>query len=208
MSEHKPPAFRPPGHPCGRVEGVALQIRERRKAAAEMYMRGLTQQEIALALGCDKSLVCRDLQEVRRQWRESAMRDWDEAVGQQLEELERLREQYWEAWERSKQDRTRRRRRKRKAGESKDSVREVSTYVEQRDGNPKFLAGVMQCIERRCKLLGLDAPTRVDLDVNLTAQQRRDRLLGVLAALRDSPGVVPEVIDAGEVAALPEPGGG
>jgi hypothetical protein len=34
---------------------------------------------------------------------------------------------------------------------------------EQRDGNPAFLAGVMSCIERRCKLLGLDAPAKAEL---------------------------------------------
>jgi hypothetical protein len=34
---------------------------------------------------------------------------------------------------------------------------------EQRDGNPAFLAGVMSCIERRCKLLGLDAPVKSEL---------------------------------------------
>ena len=28
-------------------------------------------------------------------------------------------------------------------------------------GNPAYLAGVMSCIERRCKILGLDAPTKI-----------------------------------------------
>jgi hypothetical protein len=50
---------------------------------------------------------------------------------------------------------------------------------EQRDGNPAFLAGVMSCIERRCKLLGLDAPVKQqNLNVNLSelTDEQLDRL--------------------------------
>jgi hypothetical protein len=45
---------------------------------------------------------------------------------------------------------------------------ESSVVVEERDGNPSWLAGVDKCIERRCKLLGLDAPVKTDLSINQT----------------------------------------
>jgi hypothetical protein len=32
-----------------------------------------------------------------------------------------------------------------------------------RDGNPAYLEGVFRCIDRRCKLLGLDAPNRHEI---------------------------------------------
>lgn len=46
-----------------------------------------------------------------------------------------------------------------------------STRVEQRDGNPRWLTVVMQCIERRCKLLGLDAPVRMEFAVKRYAEK-------------------------------------
>ena len=30
-------------------------------------------------------------------------------------------------------------------------------------GDPRFLAGVQWCIERRCKIIGIDAPTKSEL---------------------------------------------
>ncbi|MHC4984512.1 MAG: hypothetical protein ACYTF6_15275, partial [Planctomycetota bacterium] len=46
-------------------------------------------------------------------------------------------------------------------------------------GDPRFLAGVQWCIERRCKILGLDAPTKAQASLlninmgNLTDEQLR-----------------------------------
>ena len=40
---------------------------------------------------------------------------------------------------------------------------ERSVMTEERTGDPRYLDGVMRCIERRCHLLGLDAPAKLDL---------------------------------------------
>ena len=52
---------------------------------------------------------------------------------------------------------------------------------EQRDGNPAFLQGVLNCIDRRCKLLGIDAPTRTDnrnydIDLSKLSDEQLDRV--------------------------------
>ncbi len=38
---------------------------------------------------------------------------------------------------------------------------------EQRNGNPAYLSGVQWCIDRRCKLLGLDAPIKAQINAQL-----------------------------------------
>jgi len=100
--------------------------------------------------------VCTDLQAVRREWRDSRIRDFDEAVNRELAKVDRLEREAWNAWQRSR--------------EPLESTRVVSDgaggktaqkVVRQRDGDPRFLEQVHKCIATRRALLGLDAPTRI-----------------------------------------------
>jgi hypothetical protein len=43
-------------------------------------------------------------------------------------------------------------------------------------GNPAFLAGVLTCIERRCSILGLDAPKRFVIRWDDLTDEQIDRL--------------------------------
>lgn len=49
-------------------------------------------------------------------------------------------------------------------GDGDGKVR-VRLTTERRDGNPAFLAGVLACIDRRCRLLGLDEPQAVEVRI-------------------------------------------
>lgn len=101
-----------------------------------MYLRGRRQWQIAEQIGICQQMVCHDLKEIRKRWRESTIRDFDELRSEQLEKIDTVESEYWAGFERSQ------------------SKRHPS-------GNPSFLAGVERCIERRCKLLGLDAPQKI-----------------------------------------------
>jgi predicted transcriptional regulator len=134
------------------------------KLTAEMYIRGKTQYEIASELGISQGQVNYDLKAIQAQWRESTTMNLDEAKGRELARLDELERTFWNAWEASKMERTKSR--QETDGSKKDgklTVKKASTEKEQRDGNPAFLAGVLSCIDRRCKLLGLDAPTKSEL---------------------------------------------
>jgi predicted transcriptional regulator len=129
------------------------------KLTAEMYIRGKTQYEIASELGISQSQVNYDLKAIQAQWRESTTMNLDEAKAKELARLDELEREFWAAWEASKGERTQARQEKNNSG----ATVKASMMKEQRDGNPAFLNGVLSCIDRRCKLLGLDAPTKSEL---------------------------------------------
>lgn len=105
---------------------------------AEMYKNGHSQIAIARELGLSQGQVSLDIAEVKRRWRAESVEFIDDAKQEELRKIDNLEMTYWESWERSLKDAVKR------SGQS---------------GNPAFLSGVMSCIDRRCKLLGLDAPT-------------------------------------------------
>jgi hypothetical protein len=129
-----------------------------------LYLQGRTQRDIAEVVGVSQGQVNHDLKLIQTRWRESSIMDMNEAKQRELARLDELEREYWAAWEQSKNERTRAR--QESDGKSKDgkpNVVRATMEREQRDGNPAFLAGVMSCIERRCKLLGLDAPVKSEL---------------------------------------------
>lgn len=137
-----------------RIKGVELA--ERRARVAELYLRQHTQQEIADMLEVDQSLVSLDLKAIQVQWRESALADMNEAKQRELERIDQLEREYWQAWERSQED-AETVTKKQKSGEDKP---ELSLQKKGQTGDPRFLQGVQWCIERRCKVLGIDAPEK------------------------------------------------
>ncbi len=126
-----------------------------------LYLKGWRQVDIATELGLSRQQIGYDLITIQKRWRESTAINMDEAKQKELARLDELEREYWQAWESSKAERTKARQEtdgtKDKTG--KPIVKKSSMEKEQRDGNPAFLQGVLSCIDRRCKLLGLDAPT-------------------------------------------------
>lgn len=136
---------------------------------ADLYLQGQTQSSIASKLGITQQQVSYDLTEIRSRWRTDTTINLDEAKQKELARIDTLERTYWDAWEHTLIERTKTRteqssvtgdvdkKDKAKAKGSAKAVIEKETLL----GNPAYLAGVMSCIERRCKLLGLDAPTKI-----------------------------------------------
>lgn len=135
---------------------------------AEMYLSGRTQADIGNILGLTQQTISNDLKALQQRWLESSVRDFDELRAEQLAKIDRLEAEYWAAWDRSKRPKTRKGKKSKTTSGPLGDSDESSVVVEERDGNPAWLAGVDKCIERRCKLLGLDAPTKADLNINQT----------------------------------------
>jgi hypothetical protein len=133
---------------------------ERRQKVAEMYLRGEYQSEIAAKLNVDQATVSRDLTELRKEWLDRSINHIDQKKAIELAKLDKLEVTYWEAWERSQKN----------AETTIERETVKGTFEEHktegRDGNPAFLEGVLKCINKRCELLGLDAPKRTDLTTN------------------------------------------
>ena len=134
-----------------------MKATERQLEIAEMYLKGKRQSEIAQSLGTSQATISRNLQAVREAWLNSALVDFNEAMARELAKTDNLERVYWESWERSLLPF------RSKSTKVKPDGTEHNRKVEQRVGNPQFLQGVQWCIEKRCKLLGLDAPERLKL---------------------------------------------
>jgi hypothetical protein len=58
----------------------------------------------------------------------------------------------------------------------KPRIKKVVLRKEGQAGSPAFLAGVLTCIERRCAILGLDAPKRFVIDWDNLTPEQEERL--------------------------------
>lgn len=129
------------------------------------YVRGWSQVAIAEAVGLSQQQVSVDIRTIQSRWARNTDIDFDQAKQKELARLDELEREFWQAWESSKSERTKARQ---EIGSEKDKngkpvVNKSSMEKEQRDGNPAFLQGVLSCIDRRCKLLGIDAPVETNL---------------------------------------------
>jgi hypothetical protein len=176
-----------------------LRILSRRSKVASLLVRGeMNHYEITRKLGMEesqRSTISRDIQAIKAEWRLAAVRNFDDAVGRELAKLDSLEAEMWAAWERSKTPREVTRTRHRTGG--KTAGDEAERRKEHRDGNPQFAQMILSCIDRRCKLLGLDPERQPDgmpppgtKGKDLTDDERErayNRLLSKLASRNGAP---------------------
>lgn len=140
-------------------------ILERRNKVADLYRKGFRQYEIAAKVGVSENQITNDLKAIRAKWMEDSIRNFDEAISEQLAKIDLLEREYWLAYEQSKKDY------KQKSQKTKGTGQDIlSREVMEKEiiqfGDPRYLQGVQWCIERRCKLMGLDAPIR-NINLNI-----------------------------------------
>jgi hypothetical protein len=180
---------------------------ERRARVAGLYLEGQTQFVIAKEVGVNQSTVSRDLEAIRAEWRGSALRDFGERQAEELARIDKLETEAWAAWHRSKLPSEVTTAERVVDEENTAPAKSVVTAdlpaappartkatkrVENRDGDPRFLAVVHDCIKRRCELLGLDEPKEHNVDVNLpdlrtVSDDQLSRLYAALAEVFSPP---------------------
>jgi acyl-CoA-binding protein len=124
----------------------------------DAYLRGDTQMGIAARLGLSQSQISRDLAKIQRRWRESSLVDINEAKQRELERIDVLEREYWQAWENSKGEQ------QRSTASKTGELSRAQIVKYESAGDPRFLAGVQWCVEQRCKILGLLAAVKSDLN--------------------------------------------
>ncbi len=138
-----------------------FEAEKQREQISALYLKGRTQYSIADELQISRAMVAYDLKVIQDRWHKSTTMNLDDAKARELAKIDKLEATYWEAWERSCEMREATMTEQRKTDDGSET--KASLRHENRDGNPAFLAGVMQCIERRCRLLGIDAPVKAEL---------------------------------------------
>ena len=131
-----------------------LEIERRRQQVGDLALQGWTQSAIADQLSISQATVSDDLQRIRRQWRESTVRDFDLAQAESLQEINRVRREAWPAWERSQKP-------QQSAVLNGDGATGRKTLKNQH-GDPRFLDIILKCNAAEQALLGLAAPTRIE----------------------------------------------
>lgn len=121
---------------------------------AELYLKGHTQAEIGDALGLTQQIISRDLATLQTRWEESASIAMDAAKSKELARLDALEREYWQAWRRSLEQVTKTKTKRNHMGDEAVVMREETS------GNAAFLAGVQNCIDQRCRILGLYAASK------------------------------------------------
>jgi hypothetical protein len=162
-----------------------LAILQRRRQVAALYVQGWSQADISEHLAISQPSVSDDLKCIRQEWRESAIRDFDDVRDLQLQKLDRLEREAWDAWERSKKPQ--------QSAVVREHSGQQSTHktMRQRVGDPRFMDQINKCIAQRRAILGLDAiPTMTEqnADVSITVDARRTRFVTLVAGLRDRGG--------------------
>jgi hypothetical protein len=129
---------------------------QRREQVAALYLQGYSQHKIATQVGVSQQQVSQDIKAMQKAWLASALRDFEAAKAQELAKIDAAECAYWMAWERSFAPRevttT-------KQIDGKDPREETTIRREQPVGDPRFLDGVVRCIQQRCDLLGLSTAT-------------------------------------------------
>lgn len=134
----------------------------RLETVSRMYLQKYRLIDIAAECGVTFQQISYDLKIVRTQWLESAIRDFDEAKSQELAKLDTLEESLWEAWRKSVAPNKITTKSKETWGSDSEKTKMI-VRDEEPNGDPRFLAGIHKCIEKRCQLLGLDAPSKHEL---------------------------------------------
>lgn len=137
-------------------EQLAMQKERRVRQATKLYLQGFTQYEIAERIGVSQPIVSKYLAQVRAGWEMDRKRDAKALVSRELARLDLAESRYWEAWEKSGGKLVRVTVEKGSV-DGKPTERRIEV-TEDSPGDPRFLAGVLECIRMRCKLLGLEAP--------------------------------------------------
>jgi len=139
-----------------------ITMAARRLKVSDMYLSGSLQVDIAKELGVAQPTVSRDLKVLRQAWLASSLVNIDTVKAQELAKIDRLEIEYWEAWKRSCEDSetVKKRGKPDSSGITTASIEQTS---KEQVGDSRFLAGVQWCIERRCKLFGLDKPQEVSM---------------------------------------------
>lgn len=165
-----------------------VELSDRRRRVADLYVQGVSQTDIAIRLGVNQGTISRDLQAVEKEWAEQRVADIDQAKRLQLEKIDRMEREAWNAWEKSKGPLEINR-----AGVNQQQKGRAERITKTTAGDPRMLLIVDRCIERRCKILGLEAPVKTAVTDtrgnDVPTDQRVAGVLELLGALRERAGV-------------------
>lgn len=162
------------------------QIEFDRAFCADLFLRGYTYRDIADRLNADLEkrklnyrltmpMVYYDIQQMLIEWKRNQLESIDQYVTAELQKLDKMEVEAWNAWEISKQSK---KKNKTKKGGNGLMGRQIMTEeaIETTSGNPRYLDLLLNIQQRRAKILGFDAPIKIDIPgVNVSVTNENER---------------------------------
>lgn len=162
------------------------QIEFDRAFCADLFLRGYTYRDIAARLNADLEkrkltyrltmpMVYYDIQQMLIEWKRNQLESIDQYVTAELQKLDKMEVEAWNAWEISKQSK---KKNKTKKGGNGLMGRQIMTEeaTETTSGNPRYLDLLLNIQQRRAKMLGFDAPIKIDIPgVNVSVTNENER---------------------------------
>lgn len=146
-----------------KVHRTPGEIHEHLNIIAGLYLRGNSIRQIVDEINKRSKrktsirTVHNDIQTLLAEYKEQRIVELEDAQRVELARINEVEKTAWEAWERSKQRETQ----TDKSVIGEKSRTESGTTKEETPGDPRFLQIIMNCIDKRCKILGLDAPITI-----------------------------------------------
>lgn len=155
-----------------------------------LLRENLTRDEIAAKIASERdytlsqTMITVDIQELMKRWRDAYLSDIDILKGRELRRIDNLESAYWDSYDRSlkgtssyKEDVTEFI--SDKIGEEDDEgTKRMKKYIsrkmqDERDGEVKFLNGIQWCIDKRCEILGLNAPLKAEMTFDWRSEAQK-----------------------------------
>lgn len=152
---------------------------------SDWMLEGVTQREMARRISelrpytISQQQIQYDAKILRDRWYAQSVAAIDRAKSIELAKLDRLEAEYWKGWHASCKDRVRKRQRDMdgllkptKGSASPYEEHENETVTEESAGDPRFLAGILTCISKRCEIRGMYAPKQLKVEWREAARQQ------------------------------------
>jgi hypothetical protein len=162
----EPPRISKKTYKRGQHDHDLIALVARRQRVADAYLRGQSQDRIAQQENVSQAQISRDLATIREDWKQSSIMDFNERKAQELAKIDAVETTAWAAWEKSCKDAEIYhtgvdKGRAGKDGQPLPERQKSWKTVKGQFGDARFLERVAWCINRRCELLGLDAPKKL-----------------------------------------------
>lgn len=143
------------------------EISKRRATVAAKYLKGWHQQKIADHCEVSVATICSDLKALHKQWLDRSQQHYDRHMARELAKLDHLEAEAWESYNESKQATEHYQRESQKntarPGKPLDTTKSKGSKILKSAGDSRFLLIVENCIDKRCKILGINAAKRVEV---------------------------------------------
>lgn len=134
-----------------------IELEERKSLIADLYfVQHKTMQQVAAILGISTDTVSADIRRIKDDLANKRLDRLQGYLHIELAKLDKVEREAWAAWERSIGKSVKKIKKEHSSGDWTEEIVE-ETLV----GDPRFLNQVQSAIDRRIRLLGLDAPQEI-----------------------------------------------